>query len=154
MNKKGFTPLHPQIPSLKAVDECEIKFESTEKSIPLGRGETGFTLIEVLIAIFILGLGVVTLANLFPLGLQSLSYARKLNEVYFLAERKLEELKLQPGITPGESSGQEKDLTWKISIQPLTLNEGIEVNYVELEIGFSFQGRMQKQRVITYLNPA
>jgi len=111
----------------------------------------GFTLIEVLIAIFILGLGVVTLTNLFPLGLQSLSYARKLNELYFLAERKLEELKLSPGITPGESSGQEKDFTWKISVQPRTFPEGIEVNYVELEISFTFQGRMQKQMVITYL---
>ena len=111
----------------------------------------GFTLIEVLIAIFILGLGIVTLANLFPLGLQSLSYARKLNEVYFLAERKLEELKLQPSITPGQSSGQEKDFSWKISVQPLTFPEGIEVTYVELEISFTFRGRMQKQRVITYL---
>ena len=115
---------------------------------------TGFTLIEVLIAIFILGLGIVTLTNLFPLGLQSLSYARKLNEVYFLAEKKLEELKLHPGITPGEASGQEKDLNWKISVRPLQFPEGIEVTYVELEINFVFQGRMQKQRFITYLNKA
>lgn len=112
----------------------------------------GFTLIEVLIAIFILGLGIVTLANLFPLGLQSLSYARKLNEVYFLAERKLEELKLDPSLTPGESSGQEKDFSWNISVQPLTFPEGIEVTYAELEINFTFQGRMQKQRIVTYLN--
>lgn len=111
----------------------------------------GFTLVEVLIAIFILGLGVVTLANLFPLGLQSFSYARKLNEVYFLAEKKLEELKLQPSITPGETSGEEKDLNWKISVQPLQFPEGIEVTYAELEINFTFQGRAQKQRVITYL---
>ena len=114
--------------------------------------EKGFTLIEVLIAIFILGLGIVTLTNLFPLGLQSLFYARKLNEVYFLAGKKIEELKLQPSITPGEASGEEKDLNWKLSIQPLKFPEGIEVHYVELEINFVFQGRMQKQRIITYLN--
>ncbi len=53
---------------------------------------TGFTLIEVLLAIFILGLGMVTSFNLFPVGLQSLSYARRLNEVYFLAEKKMEDL--------------------------------------------------------------
>jgi len=111
-----------------------------------------FTLVEVLIAIFILGLGIVTLTNLFPLGLQSLSYARKLNEVYFVAEKKLEELKLQASITPGETSGQEKDLNWKISVQPLQFPEGIEVTYVELEINFTFQGRMQRQRIITYFN--
>jgi prepilin-type N-terminal cleavage/methylation domain-containing protein len=114
--------------------------------------EKGFTLIEVLIAIFILGLGIVTLTNLFPLGLQSLSYARKLNEVYFLAEKKLEELKLQPSITPGETSGEEKDLNWKISIQPLKFPEGIEVTYVELEINFVFQGRTERQRFVSYLS--
>lgn len=111
----------------------------------------GFSLVEVLIAIFILGLGIVTLANLFPLGLQSFSYARKLNEVYFLAEKKLEELKLQPGPTPGETSGEEKGLNWKISLLPLRFPEGIEVTYAELEINFVFQGRIQKQRIITYL---
>ena len=113
---------------------------------------TGFSLIEVLIAIFILGLGIVTLVNLFPLGLQSFSYARKLNEVYFLAEKKLEELKLQPGITHGQTSGEEKDLNWKISTQPLKSPEGVELTYAELEINFVFQGRIQTQRVITYLN--
>jgi len=112
--------------------------------------KTGFTLVEVLIAIFILGLGIVTLANLFPLGLQAFSYARKLNEVYFLAEKKLEELKLQSSLTPGETSGEEKDLNWKISVSPLTLSEGINVTYVELTIDFVFQGRSQKQRIITY----
>jgi len=111
----------------------------------------GFSLIEVLIAIFILGLGIVTLANLFPLGLQSFSYARKLNEVYFLAEKKLEGLKLQPNITPGQASGEENGLNWKISLAPLQLPEGIEVTYAELEINFVFQGRIQTQRVITYL---
>jgi len=111
----------------------------------------GFTLVEVLIAVFILGLGIVTLANLFPLGLQAFSFARKLNEVYFLAEKKLEELKLQPRLTPGETSGQENDVNWKITVSPLTLAGGVTVSYLELEIDFTFQGRMQKQRIITYI---
>lgn len=111
-----------------------------------------FTLIEILIAIFILGLGMVILFNLFPLGLQSFSYARKLNEVYFLAQKKLEELKLQPSLEPLEASGEEKDLHWKISTRPSKLPEGIEVIYAELEIEFAFQARGQKQRFITYLS--
>ncbi|MDD4939707.1 MAG: prepilin-type N-terminal cleavage/methylation domain-containing protein [Candidatus Omnitrophica bacterium] len=114
----------------------------------------GYTLVEVLIAIFILGLGVVTLTNLFPLGLQAFSYARKLNEVYFLAEKKLEELKLEPNLSAGQTSGVERDLNWKITVAPVTPLEGIELNYVELEINFYFQGRMQRQRVITYFNKA
>ena len=41
--KKGFTPLHPESSSLQAGDEWQIKFESTRKPRPLGRGVTGFT---------------------------------------------------------------------------------------------------------------
>lgn len=111
----------------------------------------GFTLIEVLVAIAILGLGIVTLFNLFPLGLQSLSYARKLNEVYFLAEKKLEELKLEPQIEPGQASGDEKDLHWSISTKTLGLPEGIEVIHAQLEINFGFQGKQQKEIFVTYL---
>ena len=110
----------------------------------------GFTLIEVLVAIFILGLGMVTIFNLFPLGLQSFSYARKLNEVYLLAEKKLEELKIQPKIEAGGISGQEKDLNWAISAKPLQLTEGIEVTVVELDIDFDFLGKTQKQSFVTY----
>lgn len=112
----------------------------------------GFTLIEVLLAIFILGLGIVTSFNLFPLGFQSLSYARRLNEVYFLAEKKLEELKLQSKIEVGEVSGKEKDLMWTIYAQPLKLPEGVELTYVELDIEFVFQGRQESQRFVTYLS--
>jgi len=111
----------------------------------------GFTLIEVILAMFILGLGMVTSFNLFPMGLQSFSYARRLNEVYFLAERKLEELKSQTTIESGETSGKEKELAWTIYTKPLTLQEGIVVTYVELDIELVFQGRTEKQRFVTYL---
>jgi len=112
----------------------------------------GFTLVEVLMAIFILGIGMVTSYNLFPLGLQSLTYARRLNEVYFLAERKLEELKLQSTIEPGETSGKEREMTWTIYTQPFKLQEGVEVTYVELDIDLVFRGRTERQRFVTYLS--
>src|SRR3989338_51692 len=102
---------------------------------------TGFSLIEVLLAIFILGLGIVTLFNLFPLGLQSFSYARKLNAVYFLAEKKLEELKLEQSLETLHISCWKKDLRWKISAAPLKLPGGMEVIYAELEIDFTFQAK-------------
>lgn len=110
----------------------------------------GFTLIEVLLAIFILGLGMVVSFNLLPLGLQSLSYAHRLNDVYFLAERKLEELKSQSEITPGETSGSDKNLSWVVYAKPVELAEGIKVTHIELDIEFVFMGRTEKQRFVTY----
>ena len=54
--KKGFTPLHPESSSLQAGDEWQIKFESTRKPRPLGRGVTWFTLIELVIVVIIIGI--------------------------------------------------------------------------------------------------
>lgn len=113
---------------------------------------TGFSLVEVMISLFVLGLGMVTLFNLFPLAWQSLSYSRKLNEVVYLAENKLEGLKSQQDkIEYGQTSGKEGDLNWAISAQPLKLTEDIEVICVQLDIDFYYQNKPQKERFITYL---
>lgn len=107
---------------------------------------------ELMIALFVLGLGLVSLFNLFPLAWQALSYSRKLNEVATLAEKKLEELKAQPDkILSGQTSGENGDLNWAISAQPRTLTEGVKVTYVELDIDFSYQKQSQKQRFVTYI---
>jgi prepilin-type N-terminal cleavage/methylation domain-containing protein len=113
---------------------------------------TGFTLVEVMISLFILGLGMVSLFNLFPLAWQSLSYSRKLNEVVYLAENKLEGLKSkQDKIEYGQTTGKEGDLNWTVSARPLKLTEDIEVIYAQLDIDFSYQNKPQKERFITYL---
>lgn len=110
----------------------------------------GFTLVEILVALFIFGVGIVTFFNLFPLGLQSLSYSRRLNEVYFFAQKKMEELKLY-NIGSRPTEGEEKNLTWKISSKPVKVAEGLEVMLVELNIDFDFQKTRQNQKFVTYL---
>ncbi|MBI4972773.1 MAG: prepilin-type N-terminal cleavage/methylation domain-containing protein [Candidatus Omnitrophica bacterium] len=57
------------------------------------QAKRGFSLVEILLALLILGIGIVTLFNLFPLGFQALAYSRRLNEVSLLAQKKMEELK-------------------------------------------------------------
>jgi prepilin-type N-terminal cleavage/methylation domain-containing protein len=114
-------------------------------------GVKGFSLIEVLVALFILGVGIAAVFNLFPLGWQSLAYSRKLNEVHLLAQKKLEELKNQEAWEEGEQSGDEGDLSWSLSTKPLKLQADVEVIVVELEVDFEFQKQAQKQRFITYV---
>jgi prepilin-type N-terminal cleavage/methylation domain-containing protein len=115
------------------------------------RSSTGFSLVEVLVALFILGMGIATLFNLFPLGWQALAHSRKLNEVYLLADRKMEECKTRGHLEEGQASGQEGDLNWSISLKPFGLQGGGEVTFVQMEIDFVFQNQTQKQRFITYL---
>ena len=111
----------------------------------------GFSLIEVLVAFFILGVGIAVLFNLFPLGWQALAYSRKLNEVYLLAQKKMEELKDLEALEAGTLTGKKDDLDWSLTTQPLKLEEGIEVIFVELAVDFEFQNQPQKQRFVTYM---
>jgi prepilin-type N-terminal cleavage/methylation domain-containing protein len=115
------------------------------------KSSTGFSLVEVLVALFILGMGIATLFNLFPLGWQALAHSRKLNEVYLLADRKMEELKTRDHLEEGQMTGQEGDLNWSVSLKPMKLPEGSEVIFAQMEIDFVFQKQTQKQRFITYL---
>ena len=111
----------------------------------------GFTLIEILISLSILGLGVVIVFSLFPLSLRSLTYSRKLTEVYFLAERKMEELKAVENKTLIEAAGGvDGDLSWSVAPKTLQLGEGLDVIYVELDVNYDFMGHTEKQRFQTY----
>ncbi|MFA4889868.1 MAG: prepilin-type N-terminal cleavage/methylation domain-containing protein [Candidatus Omnitrophota bacterium] len=147
--KRSFTPLHPKSPSLQTGEEWQVKFESTGKPRPLGRGVTGFTLIEVLIALSILAVSLVFLFNLFLMSWQSLAYGRKLNEVSLLAQQKFEELKSLPK-EPGEKSGQERDFKWRVLLRTVEAHGGINLTLAQLDIEFNFQGRPQKERFLTY----
>lgn len=131
-NKRGFTPL--------------------EKSNTERNSLTGFTLVEILISLLVLGIGITIMFNLFPLAFQSLMYSRRLNEAYFLAEKKLEELKSQGLSGQTSLSGREGELSWKISSGPLKLSEGVEVINAEVDIDFIFQGKLQAQKFVTYLS--
>ncbi|MFH1457806.1 MAG: prepilin-type N-terminal cleavage/methylation domain-containing protein [Candidatus Omnitrophota bacterium] len=113
--------------------------------------QEGFSLIEVLVALFILGVGIAILFNLFPMGWQALAYSRKLNEVYLLAQRKLEGLKNEPIPQEGAQSAKEGDLSWSLSARPVKFEEGIEIIFVELDVDFEFQKQPQKQRFVAYI---
>ena len=111
----------------------------------------GFTLVEILIALLILGLGIVTVFNLFPLALQSITYSRRLNEVYFLAQKKLEELGSSGFEGLPQKSGDEGQLHWEITSEPVTLEGNVEMKCVQLEVEFDFQQRKHTQRFVTYV---
>ncbi|MCX5714990.1 MAG: type II secretion system protein [Candidatus Omnitrophica bacterium] len=111
----------------------------------------GFTLIEILISLSILALGVVIVFSLFPLSLRSLTYSRRLTEVYFLAEKKMEELKSVGNKTTIETAnGVDGDLSWSVIPKTLQLGVGLDVIYLELDIGYDFMGHAEKQRFGTY----
>ena len=66
---------------------------STNQPYLIPRDAQGFSLIEIMVAITILGIGVLTLAGLFPLAMQRVHVGDLESRATFHAQAKLEELK-------------------------------------------------------------
>lgn len=65
-NKKaGFTPLHPETLSLEVRDEWQIKSKLLRKPHSLGWGVTGFTLVELVVAIAVFSAVITIVSSVF-----------------------------------------------------------------------------------------
>ncbi len=91
----------------------------------IGKGEKrnpGFTLIEVVIALAVLGVGLVVIIELFSGGLRlgktSVEYTRAVE----YARLKLEEVTLADQLVEGEETGEfDKDFQWSVGITKVDL---------------------------------
>lgn len=62
------------------------------------RGARGFSLVEVMVAITIIGIGVLSLASLFPLSMRKVTRGDLESRATFHAQAKIEELKRTPWV--------------------------------------------------------
>lgn len=76
--------------------------------------DAGFTLLEVVVAIAILGLGVVTAIQLFAGGLRLLKVAGEHQEAALIADQKAREI---TALVEGRETGTEGDFTWERTIR-------------------------------------
>ena len=77
-------PLPPRRPSASAGSR------PTDDAI---RPDAGFSLIELMVALILLGLGIMSVANLFPLGSRTQMRDRRRSSAASVAEQKLEQLR-------------------------------------------------------------
>lgn len=111
----------------------------------------GFTLVEILIALAVLALGIVSLFNIFPSAWHSFAYSRKINQVTQLAQQKLEELKSVEHPAAVQTSGKDADLVWRMSVAQASLEPGVDLLRVELAVSFSLRGTQYDEKFITYI---
>jgi prepilin-type N-terminal cleavage/methylation domain-containing protein len=64
------------------------------------KGEAGFTLIEVLVAMIILAIGILGLAPMLVISMQGNQFSREVSEAAYLAQDRIEQLRNQATITP------------------------------------------------------
>lgn len=79
-------------------------------------GEEGFTLLEVLLSVAILGIGVVAAIQLLSGGLRLARTADRHTDIIFAAREKMAETLLAPRLLEGTSKGADKEIGWTVSV--------------------------------------
>ncbi|MDD5291820.1 MAG: prepilin-type N-terminal cleavage/methylation domain-containing protein [Candidatus Omnitrophica bacterium] len=109
----------------------------------------GFTLIEALIAFFILTMGISFIYSIFPLGMRVARQTQTLSSVSFFAQKKLEELKTSAEPV-ADSTGQENIFNWTVKVTDYTTEENIVLKKVQLDVLWSEGENQRKKTFITY----
>ncbi|MBI5749414.1 MAG: prepilin-type N-terminal cleavage/methylation domain-containing protein [Nitrospinae bacterium] len=88
--------------------------------------EWGFTLLEVMVAIVILGLGLTVVFELFSGGLKSVEISNDYSNAVILANKKMSELSLKEMLKAGKEEGDfpgEEKYKWEVEIIPYKVDE-------------------------------
>lgn len=101
-----------------------MKAQRTHRASERGKGgfrrpspTGGFTLIEILVAISILGISLVVLLQLFSGALKSVRVSNDYTQGVFHAQEKMEEVLLREALTPGTEEGDFEDgFRWRVEI--------------------------------------
>jgi type II secretion system protein I len=86
-------------------------------ALPIMRHRTGFTFLELILAIAILGISLMAVMRAFSLSLKTVSVSGRLTQAVLLAETKLQEMEFNSrvGIPDGGVSGAGIDWNYTIS---------------------------------------
>jgi prepilin-type N-terminal cleavage/methylation domain-containing protein len=108
-----------------------------------------FTLIEVLIALLILGIGISFLYAMFPLGIRISKEVQMLGRISFFAQKKIEELKTS-NETVSDLSGQEADFNWTINIRDYNTEDNLALKKLQLDFEWLQGSAVRRKTFITY----
>ena len=119
---------------------------------------SGFTLLEVLIALTILGLGVVTLLQIFSLGLRLGARSTASTEAVTYGARAMDELLARKKLADGSDSGTVAAVgRWKSQVQAvrdsspsLNLSNNWELREVALEMTVADGGHERRVELKTF----
>ncbi len=125
--------------------------------------DSGFTLLEVMVAVAILGISMVITMQLFTGALRSASLSRRYTEAVFLARHKLEELSLDNKLQAGEQAGNFDDeyaaYNWLAEVSPYTTSLPTEINeeakarpkvvHIKLTVAWEEQNRTYHVELVT-----
>ena len=86
------------------------------------RGKRGFTLIEVVVAMGILGIGLIVILELISNGLRAGRVTQEYTQAIGLARTKMEEIRLADNIAEGEEQGEfNKDFRFTVGVKKIAV---------------------------------
>lgn len=100
--------------------------------------QKGMTLVELMVAIVIISLALITMLDMFDLGISTTSQAEKETKALFLAQQKIEEVKNSSNPHSYETASPEtfpepdQDFTYEIIIDDL------ENNVIQIEVKVNY----------------
>jgi prepilin-type N-terminal cleavage/methylation domain-containing protein len=118
----------------------------------------GFTLLEVVVAMTIVGIGVVTLLEIFSLGLRLESRSSAATEVMAYGRQAMDEILLRRKIEEGAQQGVLNNQTrWRLGIEPvreppetLALSSAWELKEITLDMRVTEAGKDRPVELRTY----
>lgn len=119
------------------------------------RHRGGFSLVELVIAMAILGLGLIGAMRVFPVGLRASKRAQLRSQAALIAQRTLESLKLKPWEQLEEETSQEEDgftVMTKVSRPTLEhLTDASTVRAFEVDVQWNEEGKTRTLTFATYV---
>lgn len=124
----------------------------------LSSHSAGFTLLEVVVAMTIVGIGVVTLLEIFSSGLRLGSRSSAATEAMTYGRQAMDEILLRQKIEEGAQQGSLNERTrWKLGIEPvressdtLSLSSAWELREITLDLRVTDAGRDRTVELRTY----
>jgi general secretion pathway protein I len=124
----------------------------------LSSHSAGFTLLEVVVAMTIVGIGVVTLLEIFSSGLRLGSRSSAATEAMTYGRQAMDEILLRQKIEEGAQQGSLNERTrWKLGIEPvreasdtLSLSSAWELKEITLDLRVADAGRDRTVELRTY----
>jgi prepilin-type N-terminal cleavage/methylation domain-containing protein len=118
----------------------------------------GFTLLEVVVAMTIVGIGVVTLLETFSSGLRLGSRSSSATQAMAYGRQAMDEILLRRKIEEGAQQGVFNDQTrWRLGVEPvreppetLTLSSAWELKEITLDMRVTEAGRDRPVELRTY----
>jgi prepilin-type N-terminal cleavage/methylation domain-containing protein len=118
----------------------------------------GFTLLEVVVAMTIVGIGIVTLLEIFSTGLRLGSRSSAATEAMTYGRQAMDEILLRRKIEEGAQQGSLGENTrWKLGIEPvkepsdtLSLSSPWELKEISLDVRVTDAGRDRTVELRTY----